>query len=262
MTDPTYAIYLDLDGVMADYDAGIRSLGFKPDPAKKIDLNRSGTDNPFKRSMYEAIRGTDFYRALPFMPGALDLYRAVAPAEPIILTAAPKFGATEDDHHLNPHWLGAAYHKRAWVEERLLPAALPGEGSIWDTWRPGHSRVPLADERFICTTSVRKQQFINRKHSDHQILIDDRRDNCVRWARAGGVAILHTSAEDSIEAVERWQNGRWRDSFQQVPTYAFGFIHGLDDLRTWEEVAHADFRETCERLGAEARARNADVRLN
>jgi hypothetical protein len=201
LTDPTYAIYLDLDGVMADYDAGIRRLGFKPGRVHEERLNRSGTDDPFKRSMYEAIRGTDFYRALPFMPGALDLYRAVASADPIILTAAPKFGATEDDYHLNPHWLGAAYHKRAWVEERLLPAALPGGGSIWDTWRSGHSRISLTDERFICTTSVRKQQFINRKHSDHQILIDDRRDNCVRWARAGGVAILHTDAATTRTAL-------------------------------------------------------------
>jgi hypothetical protein len=44
-----WAVYLDLDGVFADYDAGIRRLGFEPDPAKKNELNRSGSNDPFKR---------------------------------------------------------------------------------------------------------------------------------------------------------------------------------------------------------------------
>lgn len=250
-----YAIYLDLDGVMADYDAGIRSLGFLPDPAKKNDLNRSGTDDPFKRSMYEAIRGTDFYRKLPFMPGALGLYRAISQANPIILTAAPKFGATEDDYFLNPYWLGAAYHKRAWVESRLLPAVMgkimddffddeeaPAVVSIYDK-----QGIPLADERFICTTSARKQQFINRKHSDHQILIDDRRDNCVRWARAGGAAILHTDPATTQTALFHYLDpGARRLRFQTVEAPGCpdrrGMLCGLDDARTWAEIEAASRR--------------------
>lgn len=196
---PDMVVYLDLDGVFADYDAGIRRLGFNPDPALAKELNRSGSHNPLKREMYEAIRGTDFYAHLPILPGALDIYRCVASLQPIILTAAPKFGATEDDFHVNPHWLGAAYHKRRWVEETLLPQALPRFDMAWGMHRTHHpDRIPIEDERFICTTSARKQQFIHRRHGPTQILVDDRIANCRAWAAAGGEAIYHIDPDNTV----------------------------------------------------------------
>lgn len=195
-----WAVYLDLDGVMANYDEGIRLLGFNPDPAKKNELNRSGSKDPFKRKMYEAIKGTEFYRDLPLMPGAIDLYRLVKDANPIIVTAAPKFGATEDDYYLNPYWLGAAYHKRHWTEYTLLPQALSYEvlhtGSTVPVLKD--ERIAIPDTRFICTTSARKQEFMHRKRSLHQLLIDDRKANCDNWIAAGGYAILHVDAETTI----------------------------------------------------------------
>lgn len=235
-----YAIYLDLDGVLADYDAGIRRLGLIPDPTKKNDLNRSGTKDPFKRKMYEAIQGTDFYRSLPLMGGAVELYRAVRLANPIILTAAPKFGGTEEDYFVNPYWLGAAYHKRVWVEHVLLPQALPRRVERWGKMTDVHDdRIAIEDERFICTTSARKQEFMWRRHSDHQILIDDRRDNCVRWARSGGIAILHTQATTTILALEDYVAGgdTLRERFTLVP--GGGLIAGLTDVRTWDELEAA-----------------------
>jgi hypothetical protein len=232
------AIYLDLDGVVADYDAGIRRQGFSPDPAKKNELNRSGSNDPFKRAMYDAIQGTNFYRWLPYMPGAVKLYQGIAAADPIILTAAPKFGATEEDYFLNPYWLGAAYHKRGWVEHMLLPDALPRHVVKWGMLTTQHeTHIAIPDERFICTTSSRKHEFIGRKKSDHQILIDDRRDNCVRWARAGGVAILHTSADLTLEALADYKNGDPGATFALVP--GGGLIAGLTDIRTWSELEQA-----------------------
>lgn len=187
-----FAIYLDLDGVLADYGAGMAALGYDIDPNVKKDLNRSGSSHPLKREMYERVKGTDFYRSLPLMEGALDLFGFCAEADPVILTAAPKFGAAEDDFHVNPYWLGAAYHKRAWVEQTLLAQY---------EWGPAGFRVPIADDRFICTTSARKWEFMHRKHSDHQVLIDDRIANVEAWAANGGIGILHHSAEQSIQAL-------------------------------------------------------------
>lgn len=192
MADLTdFAIYLDLDGVEADYAAGMRALGYDIDPTISHDLNRSGTGHPLKREMFERIKGTDFYRTLPLMEGALDLYAFCEPANPIILTAAPTFGAG-DDLHANPYWQGAAYHKRTWVENVLLAQ---------HQWGPASYRVPIADDRFICTTTPRKWEFMHRKHSDHQVLIDDRMDNVATWAANGGIGILHHSAEKSIQAL-------------------------------------------------------------
>lgn len=212
-----------------------------PDPKKKNVYNRSGSDDPFKRTMYDAIQGTDFFRTLPLLPGAVEIYQAVKDANPIILTAAPKFGATEDNYHQNPHWLGAAYHKRWWVEHILLPQALPYKDVAWGMERTNyHDSISIPDERFICTTSFRKQEFIGRKHSDHQILIDDRRDNCVRWARAGGVAILHTNPRLTLAAIAAYRAGgdAVRDAFTLVPFG--GLIAGLGpDVRTWAELEAA-----------------------
>lgn len=221
---PDYAVYLDADGVIAAYDHGMTGRGFDVDPTLKASFNHSGTSHPLKRQMYESVKGTDFYRKLPLMPDAVELYLAVYDSSPIILTAAPKFGATEDDYFLNPFWLGAAHHKRVWVEETLLPAVeLERAQARWDRTTPisdfyasntdfyaaldglqkaqNCKRVAIPDERFVCTTSARKHEFMHRKHSDTQILIDDRIANVTAWAEHGGIGVLHLSAKLSIEAL-------------------------------------------------------------
>lgn len=198
MTD--YAFYLDLDGVMADYEAGIRALGFACDPVLAKQLNRSGTDNPVKRQMHDAIKGTDFYRRLPLLPGAVDIFNRIAEHDPIILTAAPKFGSKGDEHLIDPYWLGAAYNKRRWVEEVLLPEAgleQMRQQGMWIDADP-HARIPIPDDKFICTTSERKQRFMHRKHAKTQVLIDDREQNCQAWADGGGVAFLHDPEHPGI----------------------------------------------------------------
>lgn len=225
-----YAIYIDLDGVLADYEGGFK----EQHPDINIEgTNRSshllpGSGSAAKRAAYDRIKGTTFYAELPILPDAEKLYIACIEADPIILTAAPKFGATEEDFHVNPYWLGAAFHKRNWVETVFIESVYndlwadeqtggdvpPVPPSIRDVWfaryeyEPSWSdlwvrasrdgRVRLPDERFICTTSSRKWQFMHRKHSDHQILIDDRSDNIEAWRKAGGIGIQHVSVEQSI----------------------------------------------------------------
>lgn len=200
-------VYFDADGVHADYDGGIKQYGFNIDPNLKHELNRSGSDNPLKREMYNAIRGTDFYYRLPILPGAIELWRRCVEYDPIVLTAAPKFGADEDNYFLNPYWLGAAYNKRRWFEEVFLPKVFPRflghETPPPDIYVP--ARVPLKDENFICTTSARKQEFMHRKHGPHQVLFDDRELNCFNWAKAGGFAVLYRNAEEAITALDWYE---------------------------------------------------------
>lgn len=205
-----FAIYLDMDGVLADFDAGIRRLGFEPDPEyNKSSHAMDDEANLWKQGMYRKIEGTNFFETLPFMPGAVDLYTAVFEADPIILTASPKFGATDEDFLIHPYWLGAAYGKRRWIEETLLPEAFAkmfsGDEAVAGM---APDRIRIEDHRFICTTSAKKQEFMHRKHSDHQILIDDRVANCVAWDRAGGFSILHTSAEDTLAILADYVESR------------------------------------------------------
>ena len=202
------AFYLDLDGVMADYAGGMTALGYAVDPSLGRQLNTSGTHHPLKREMYERIKGTEFYRGLPIMAGGVDIYNAVADTDPVILTAAPKFGSTEDDFHINPHWLGAAHHKRHWVEHVLLPACAVAQmeaqwahnPGVWIDWTPPR-RLAIPDDHFICTTSARKQEFMHRKKAPHQVLIDDRVANCDRWVESGGIAILHDDVAFTLSSI-------------------------------------------------------------
>ena len=93
-------LYLDLDGVLADFDGAAGA--------------RIGTDNIYK---YEFVWGTkkfwekiniddDFFASLGVLPDAWDLMGAVRHLDPIILTALPHTGAEKVDRQ-----------KRQWVKD-------------------------------------------------------------------------------------------------------------------------------------------------
>ena len=75
-------LFLDCDGVLADFDAGARKvLGLSP---KEFEERHS------KREFWKRIaRAPDFYAALPMMSDARLLFDAVAHLDPIILTGLP-----------------------------------------------------------------------------------------------------------------------------------------------------------------------------
>jgi 5'(3')-deoxyribonucleotidase len=100
--EPKVKLYLDLDGVLADFDKSAGAL--------------MGTDNIYK---YEFIWGTkkfwekinddpDFFATLEVMPDAWALLQAVGHLEPTILTALPWTNADE-----------VARQKNRWVMENL-----------------------------------------------------------------------------------------------------------------------------------------------
>lgn len=75
-------LFLDLDGVLADFDAGARKvLGMSP---AAFEAKYS------KREFWRRLaRASDFYAALPLMPDARELFDAVKHLEPTILTGLP-----------------------------------------------------------------------------------------------------------------------------------------------------------------------------
>lgn len=75
-------LYLDCDGVLADFDRGARAiLGASP----KAYIARHGAG----RFWQQLARAPDFYARLPPMPGAMRLFEAVRHLDPIILTGLP-----------------------------------------------------------------------------------------------------------------------------------------------------------------------------
>ena len=176
------ALYLDMDGVLVDFERGaqeqlgfdLASLGIN---ASSSQLNSEGKAE--KKRLYDLILANpDFWDHLHPMDDALELWSGVMQYDPIILTAAPK-------HHggmTGPMFLNAAERKREWIR-----------------WHLGIEE----DERFICTSSSKKQEFIGHKKGDKQILIDDRINNVENWVAAGAIGIFHTSATNSLKELRK-----------------------------------------------------------
>ena len=76
-------LYLDCDGVLADFDKGATAvLGLPPRAFEK----RHGLG----RFWQKLATAPDFYFGLPLMPDAMELFDAVKHLDPIILTGLPR----------------------------------------------------------------------------------------------------------------------------------------------------------------------------
>jgi hypothetical protein len=76
-------LYLDCDGVLADFEgAATKLLGLPPRAFEK----RHGLPTFWKR----LAAHPDFYGSLPLMPDAMRLFDAVRHLDPIILTGLPR----------------------------------------------------------------------------------------------------------------------------------------------------------------------------
>lgn len=145
-------LFLDLDGVLADFDRGIEAAtGRRPEQL------------PLKEMWRAAAREADFFGTLEMMHDAHELWAFCRPHDPTILTGLP-LGS----------W--APEQKRRWV-----------------------ARVLGADVPVITCLSRDKPRYSGPGH----VLVDDRERTGAAWERAGGVFILHTSAEHSIAALKR-----------------------------------------------------------
>lgn len=93
----TRTLYLDLDGVMADFDRAFPAVF-------GLDHRDMADDD-----MWLHINGhPTFFRDLPPMAGAIEFFRAIEPFSPVILTACPK-----------SNYAHVAAQKRAWIREHL-----------------------------------------------------------------------------------------------------------------------------------------------
>ena len=79
----TRRLYLDCDGVLADFDSGATAvLGLPPDAyERKHGLGRFWS---------KLASASDFYFGLPLLPDAMELFEAVKHLHPVILTGLPR----------------------------------------------------------------------------------------------------------------------------------------------------------------------------
>ncbi|MBB3265233.1 hypothetical protein FHW79_002853 [Azospirillum sp. OGB3] len=116
-------LFLDLDGVLADFDRGVKAVtGKRPE------------EIPMKVMWRELSRHPDFFGTLDFMHDAQDLWRFCEPYGPTILTGLP-LGS----------W--APEQKRRWVAHMLGPHVRVITCMARDKHRHGGPGTVLVDDR-------------------------------------------------------------------------------------------------------------------
>lgn len=147
-----FHLYLDLDGVFADFVTGcVDQTGLHPDTAEDSDL-------------WDKIRATpNFFRNLPLMHDALELWAFCKVFGPTVLTAVP------------PEMQNTKSEKNFWVEDSL------------------HPNPPV-----ITCQRIQKQDY----SKPGTILVDDRVNTKAEWESRGGIFVLHTSARNSIRQLK------------------------------------------------------------
>lgn len=168
-------IYLDMDGVLADFDGWIAKLGHQNEcsfihrPREEWTPSQIALD----KIVVDAMATPGFFRNLEPMPGCHELWNYCKEYDPVVLTARPKDPLSAER---------VTREKRDWITEQF---------------------GPIPDNRFICCLRSEKQDFIGHTQHPHQILVDDLEQNCKDWVAVGGIAIIHTSAESSIKQLEQ-----------------------------------------------------------
>lgn len=156
-------IYLDMDGVLADFFteyaklAGITSGNYRDIPPAKADptLNK--------------MVGTDFFARLPMFASAPKLISMVLSyVDHYNICSSPLRG----DHENSAHW------KRVWIKQHLKP-----------------------QPQDIIITGTKERHAVNKDGSPN-ILIDDRGTNIVAWRARGGIGIKYQADEDSLAKVQ------------------------------------------------------------
>lgn len=148
------AIYFDMDGVLADFRAGVEAPG--ADYVPLLAKDKKADDG-----MWEAIRQKDhFFAGLPEIPAGVALFRALMAAgeAPQVLTAIPK-----PCHGI----VNAAADKKDWNARHLGP-----EVTTHICYR--------AEKAGFC-------------HGPEDVLIDDHRGNIEEWTAAGGTGVLFSA---------------------------------------------------------------------
>ena len=159
-------VYLDMDGVLADFFGGVEKL-YGVSHWKELTSDKT---KDLKQEVINKITGTDFFATLPKFPTAdalIDMVKKFTGGNYSINTS-PLRG----DHE------NSAKYKKVWIS----------------------NNIPAPDEIVV---TGRKESYAKDKASGTpNILIDDRPVNVQRWQAAGGYGILYQANRDSLTKVK------------------------------------------------------------
>ena len=167
MADGKPIVYLDMDGVLADFFGGVEFL-YGVDHWKELTNDKT---KDLKKQVIDRITGTDFFAVLPKFPTAdalIDMVKKYTGGK-FSINTSPLRG----DHE------NSAKYKRVWIS----------------------NNIEQPDEIIV---TGRKESYAKDKASGTpNILIDDRPINIQKWQAAGGYGILYQANRDSLEKVKK-----------------------------------------------------------
>ena len=167
MTDTKPIVYLDMDGVLADFFGGVEFL-YGVEHWKELTNDKT---KDLKKQVIDRITGTDFFAVLPKFPTADALIEMVKKftGGKFSINTSPLRG----DHE------NSAKYKKVWISNNI-------------------------EQPDNIVVTGRKESYAKDKGTGTpNILIDDRPVNIQRWQAAGGYGILYQANRDQLTKVQK-----------------------------------------------------------
>ena len=167
MTDGKPTVYLDMDGVLADFFGGVEKL-YGVEHWKQLTNDKT---KDLKKEVIDRITGTDFFATLPKFDtadGLIDMVKQFTGGT-FSINTSPLRG----DHE------NSGKYKKVWISNNI---EAPAE---------------------IIVTGRKESYAKNKASGTPNILIDDRPVNIQRWQAAGGYGILYQANRDSLDKVKK-----------------------------------------------------------
>ena len=167
MTDGKPTVYLDMDGVLADFFGGVEKL-YGVEHWKQLTNDKT---KDLKKEVIDRITGTDFFATLPKFDtadGLIDMVKQFTGGT-FSINTSPLRG----DHE------NSGKYKKVWISNNI---ETPAE---------------------IIVTGRKETYAKNKASGTPNILIDDRPVNIQRWQAAGGYGILYQANRDSLDKVKK-----------------------------------------------------------
>lgn len=166
-------LYLDMDGVIADFNQNLQDFGVIDNETHFIHKPREQWTES-QKDLDRRVRGVmeleDFWPSIPPCPDAYELWDYVKQFDLYILTATPNVTEFRDR---------IAEQKRAWIQSTF--GAFP-------------------QERILICLRAEKQAHSAPGH----LLIDDMTSNCTEWLKGGGNSIMHSTAKNTIQHIREY----------------------------------------------------------
>ena len=205
-------VYLDMDGVIADFFGGVERL-YGVDHWKQLTSDKT---KDLRQDVIDRIAGTDFFAHLPKFSTAdtlIEMIKKFTGGQYSILTS-PLRGDTEN----------SGYYKKVWIGKNIV--------------KP--------DEIIV---TGRKETYAT-KNGVPNILIDDRPINIEKWQSKGGYGILYQANKHPLSKVSQAleQYNQKQKQKEKVPVEDAAGVGIITKQNTTKDVKPGEIRRQARKL--------------